>query len=329
LARTATTGLVRYENARQALVEAKRVDEVKDIRDKAVAMQAYARQAKDRELIGVATDIRMRAEIRAGEILREMKERGERHPGRGDQKAELHGATPLGPTLADLGVTKTESARWQALEALAPEVQEAKIAKAIKKEFAALDGVAKLERAEQREQDAKRIRGLQPIEGKFRALIVDPPWDYGPLSIAGRAAPIYATMTQQELLEFNVARWAEENSHLYLWTTNNFILRAGELMAAWGFAYKTLLTWIKPRWGLGSYFRNSTEHVLFGVRGELRTLSDSIATHFNAPVGEHSVKPDEFYNLVRTASAGPYGEVFQRHARPEFVSVFEPDAAAE
>lgn len=119
-------------------------------------------------------------------------------------------------------------------------------------------------------------------------------------------------MTHDELLAFDVSKWAEDDCHIYLWTTNNFRPRAIELMPVWGFQHKTILTWGKPRWGLGSYFRNSTERVLFGVRGELRTRSDSIATLFNAPVAEHSAKPDAFYDIVRKASYLPYGEIFQR-----------------
>ena len=130
-------------------------------------------------------------------------------------------------------------------------------------------------------------------------------------------------MTHDELLELDVAAWAEDNCHLYLWTTNNFMPRAVELMAVWGFQHKTVLTWVKPRWGLGSYFRNSTEHVLFGVRGKLMTRGDDIPTHFEAPVGEPSEKPDIFYDIVKRASYPPYGEAFQRQARPGFVNLFE------
>ena len=78
-------------------------------------------------------------------------------------------------------------------------------------------------------------------------------------------------MTHDQLLALDVAQWADDDCHLYCWTTNNFMPRAVELVARWGFQHKTVLTWNKPRWGLGSYFRNSTEHVLFAVRGELRT----------------------------------------------------------
>ena len=182
-------------------------------------------------------------------------------------------------------------------------------------------------RKEKKEEDERRILALIPVAGRHKTLIIDPPWDYEWLSLAGRAAPGYATMSHEELLNLDVEAWADENCHLYLWTTNNFITRAVELMAHWGFQHKTVLTWVKPRWGLGSYFRNSTEQVLFGVRGELRTRVDNIATHFEAPTTEHSVKPDIFYDIVRRASYPPYGEVFQREARPGFTNLFESEAA--
>ena len=182
--------------------------------------------------------------------------------------------------------------------------------------------VARENRLISQDRDRRRVASLVIRPGRYRTLVVDPPWDYEWLSIAGRAAPGYATMSHDELLALPVADWAEDDCHLYLWTTNNFMTRAVELMARWGFQHKTVLTWVKPRWGLGSYFRNSTEHVLFGVRGELRTRSDSIATHFEAPVGEHSEKPERFYEIVREASYGPYGEAFQRKARNDFPNIY-------
>jgi N6-adenosine-specific RNA methylase IME4 len=184
-------------------------------------------------------------------------------------------------------------------------------------------------RAEKKAGDEQRISSIVPAVGKFRTLVIDPPWDYEWLSIAGRAAPGYATMTHDELLSLDVAAWVDaEFCHLYLWTTNNFLTRAVDLMQQWGFQHKTVLTWVKPRWGLGSYFRNSTEQVLFGTTGTQNTRTGDIGTHFEAPMGEHSEKPEKFYDIVRRASFPPYGEAFQRKERDGFKNLYEPAAAA-
>jgi N6-adenosine-specific RNA methylase IME4 len=84
-----------------------------------------------------------------------------------------------------------------------------------------------------------------------------------------------------------------------------------------------VLTWVKPRFGLGVFFRGSTEHCLFGVRGHLMTRSTAIATHFEAPVGAHSEKPERFYEIVREASYLPAGEAFQRKARDGFTNLYQ------
>lgn len=104
--------LIKYEAARTALSEAHRIDEVKDIRDKAEALRAYARQAGDIEMVNWAAEIKVRAERKAGELLIEMKDRGERHSGHGDQIAASshHDAAP---TLPALGITRDQSSRWQ------------------------------------------------------------------------------------------------------------------------------------------------------------------------------------------------------------------------
>jgi hypothetical protein len=153
-----------------------------------------------------------------------------------------------------------------------------------------------------RVEDEKRILGLAPVAGKFRTLIIDPPWQYD-ADFLGRGKPVYGTMSHDELLALPVESWSEENCHLYLWTTNAMFPRAVELTAGWGFKHNTVLTWAKPKFGLGTHFRGQTEHVIFGIRGTLAA------------------------RIVRAASYPPYGEAFQRQARPDFQNLFAAPVA--
>lgn len=157
---------------------------------------------------------------------------------------------------------------------------------------------------------------LPPLPaGEFRVVVADPPWQYGNKATRGAAEDHYATMTIPELCELPVEEQVAEGAHLYLWTTNGFLREAFDVVEAWGFTYKTCLTWVKPQMGMGNYFRSSTEHVLFGVRGGLATQDRAMMNWFEARRGRHSQKPDCFYDLVEKASPGPYLEMFARRRR--------------
>ncbi len=124
--------------------------------------------------------------------------------------------------------------------------------------------------------------------------------------------------------------WLEDDAHVYWWFLDGELKNALALLEHWGIAFKQLLTWNKtypsgePHLGLGHYFRNNAENCLFGVRGKLDLRVRNIGKSFEAPVvGEHSAKPDEFYNIVRAASYPPFGETFQRNPREGFVNLYQ------
>jgi len=164
--------------------------------------------------------------------------------------------------------------------------------------------------------------------GKFGTILADPPWLFQ--NRTGKVAPEhkrlfrYQTMTNEEIAEMPVAEVALPQSHLYLWVPNALVLTGLEVMQAWGFTYKTNLVWYKirkdggpDRRGVGFYFRNVTEMVLFGVRGNLRTLSPGRRQEniLISQKREHSRKPDELYPIIEACSPGPFLELFARTKR--------------
>lgn len=147
---------------------------------------------------------------------------------------------------------------------------------------------------------------------KYRTIVVDPPWPYRQPGGEASAERRYTLMTMADIAALPVGHIAAPDAHIYVWTTNAFLVEAHDLIRAWGFRQITALTWVKPRLGMGYYFRNTTEHVLFGVRGRCPILRKDIPTHFTAPCGRHSAKPAAFFDLVESASPGPYLEIFGR-----------------
>jgi N6-adenosine-specific RNA methylase IME4 len=159
---------------------------------------------------------------------------------------------------------------------------------------------------------------------RYYCIVIDPPWspeDEGDVDQIGRAQPTYATMPISDIESLPVGDDAEPDCHIYLWITNRSLPKGFALLTAWGFRYVTTLTWCKPSIGVGNYFRNNTEHVLFGIRGSLPLAAQDMGTWFAAKRGPagHSSKPDEFYDIVRRASPGPRAEWFGRQRREGFV----------
>jgi N6-adenosine-specific RNA methylase IME4 len=161
--------------------------------------------------------------------------------------------------------------------------------------------------------------------GQFGTILADPPWQFtnrtGKMAPEHRRLSRYRTMTIKEILALPVSALACPQSHLYLWVPNALILEGLDVLKAWGFTYKTNLVWYKvrkdggpDRRGVGFYFRNVTELVLFGVRGSFRTLAPARRQE-NIIISrkrEHSRKPDELYTIIEQCSPGPYLELFAR-----------------
>ncbi|MBN8643650.1 MAG: S-adenosylmethionine-binding protein [Planctomycetes bacterium] len=166
--------------------------------------------------------------------------------------------------------------------------------------------------------------------GVASTILADPPWQFS--NSTGKVAPEhkrllrYPTMTLGQIMELPVAQVATPRSHLYLWVPNALIAEGLEVMRRWGFQYKSNIVWYKvrkdggpDRRGVGFYFRNVTEVVLFGIRGKSNRTREAGRRQPNVIVSqkrEHSRKPDELYDIIESCSHGPYLELFARSVRP-------------
>ncbi|WP_295992787.1 MT-A70 family methyltransferase [uncultured Alistipes sp.] len=164
---------------------------------------------------------------------------------------------------------------------------------------------------------------------KYKTIYADPPWQFQ--NRTGKVAPEhkrlsrYGTMTLEEIKCLPVADVAGDKSHLYLWVPNALLPEGLAVMKAWGFEYKTNIIWEKIRKdgkpdgrGVGFYFRNVTEILLFGIKGDKNRTLDAGRSQVNlirSMKREHSRKPDEFISLIESCSPGPYLELFARGRR--------------
>lgn len=159
---------------------------------------------------------------------------------------------------------------------------------------------------------------------KYKSILIDPPWDWGDegdINQLGRAKPTYQTMSFEQILNLPISELSEDNAHIYLWITNRSLPKGFALLEKWGFRYVTTITWGKPSFGMGNYFRGQTEHLLFGVKGSLPLLRKDVGTLLLAGRGEkHSSKPDESYRLIESCSPGAWLEMFARSKRNGWAS---------
>jgi len=170
----------------------------------------------------------------------------------------------------------------------------------------------------------------------YKTVMADPPWKF--TNSTGKMAPQhqrlfrYETLSVEAICRIPVNDLTEDESHLYLWVPNAFIQEGLTVLSAWGFTYKTMLIWEKIRKdgypdgrGVGFYFRNVTEVLLFGIKGKIRTLDPGRrqVNLFREQKREHSRKPEAAYKIIEQCSPGPFLELFYRYKREGWTQLGE------
>jgi N6-adenosine-specific RNA methylase IME4 len=325
----------KYLAARRALAEAVRIDEIKHVRDAAKALEVYALEARDVELMGPAVTLRVEAETKAGDRLIAMKESGERHTGRGDQKT---GSQAVTPKLDDLKIGRMQASRWQRLARLKQDELDAwerrldrlirvAVASCIgeKTAYSELRAEANTERIKQRAEKEAELAGkiLALPDKKYGVILADPEWKFETWSAKGMtmtsADNHYPTSALDAIKVRDIPSISADDSVLFLWATVPMTPQAVEVMAAWGFRYVSGAVWVKDHAGTGYWFRNRHELLLVGTRGHVPapapgTQWDSV---IEAPVGAHSEKPTAVYELIEAYFPNlPKIEINARKARP-------------
>lgn len=298
------TALIRYDAACKAIAEAFSVDEVKDIRDKSVALAAYARQAKNKDLEADAIEIRLRAERRIGQMMEQGKE--DRASEGGFRRDDGFSENPsLKPTLKEVGIDKNlaNRARRGASKSDKEFDDSVKSAreKARRAANKALNERDKAEQRAERERDLAAKQRAMP-DKKYGVIYADPPWKFAPYSdVTGMdrsADNHYPTMDLAAIKAVPVQ--SADDAVLFLWATVPMLIEAIQVLEAWGFEYKSNFAWVKHRPGTGYWARNRHELLLVGTKGKIPAPApgqqfDSV---IEAPVGEHSAKPFAVHEMI-------------------------------
>ncbi len=300
------TALVRYDAACHALAEARRIDEVKDIADKAEAMRVYAQQSKNPQLEADAWEIRERARNRFGELSAALDKAlvdghtgNIRLPNGGKSKTEV---------LKEVGISTSAANRYEHFSRLPADEKEARIAKgraAIEAGKSVADAILrgdeKAERRADRERDLGAMQRALPTK-KYGVIYADPPWKFAPYSnVTGmdRAADNhYPTMDVGGIMALPVP--SADDAVLFLWATVPMLVEAIEVLEAWGFEYKSGFVWVKDRIGTGYWARNRHELLLIGTKGKIPApaMGQQFDSVIDAPVGDHSAKPFAVHEMI-------------------------------
>lgn len=331
--------LAHFDQARHHLELARTLDEVKEIRDQAEALRLYARQSRQSlEMQNRCAEIKLRAERRAGEMLRET----ERAQGaRTDTSRQPDAKLPFRSALREVDIPEPTARRWQTVAAIPEERFEAHLRETTERGEELT--TAGLIQAQRRRDIAERHTANRAAmsafpSGRFSVLYADPPWSYNNSGLEQSAASQYSTEGVASLTAFrdsfgrSVRDVSHESSALFLWATSPLLPEALDVLGGWGFTYKTSLVWRKNRApGIGWWTRTYHELLLLGVRSETPQPATKPVSVIDADVAAHSAKPAVFAEIVEAMYPGPkdgsfYLEMFARQPRDGW-SVFGNEVA--
>ncbi len=306
-----TKSLALLSQAHHAIAEARSLDELKGIRDKAEAARKYAQAAGlGLEIQNYAAEVKLRAERRAGSLLAKLKLHG------GDRREETSNDRL---TLEDVGVTKDQSSRWQ-LTAAVPEKEFDRYVSRTREESgevttAGLIRIANELRAKQKKRqkgaEAEAIDNCTVVPSldellaagnKFACVYVDPPWTGGEDNLHFVNA----------LNELHVELLVEDNAHLHMWASDDSLFAAKQAIENWGFEFKGCLLCLNSNGRPGNYWVEAHEYLLLGVRGGLPLMERKLNSWMRSDRDQAGIPSSRVRKLIERVSPGPYLDLFGR-----------------
>ncbi|MFN3194026.1 MAG: hypothetical protein ACE361_26190 [Aureliella sp.] len=302
--------LMLLSQAHRAIAEARSLNELKDIRDKAEAARKYAQAAgMGLEIQNYAAEVKLRAERRAGKLLAKLN----LHGGDRSDKSADHRVT-----LSDIGVTKDQSSRWQ-LTAAVPEKRFEEYVDTTRNESgevttAGLVRIAREIKAKQRSkssdvtEDVTNCVVISSSEeltgsGRYACVYVDPPWPGGEDNQHFLAA----------LNELPVELMVEDHAHLHMWADDDSLFAAKQAIDNWGFEFKGCLICLDPEGKPGQFWTRGHEYLLLGVRGGLPLMEPRLSSWMRAPRQPDGTPSERVRKIIERVSPGAYLELFGRH----------------
>jgi len=321
----ATKELDLLRKALESVREARSIQAAMKLSDDANAIGRIREQADNsRELIDEASVVRLFAERRLGELLKQTQlakaAPGNQYTGTLDRSQDT--TSPM--CLRDLGITKSRSSRAQKLAELPQEAFDNYISDKVNTgEQPTIAAALKLQKQHEAAQLASPpedtptgfVTSLQSLldEGRrYSTIVADPPWRHDNQASRASTSNHYPTMTLEEICSEPIAALAAKNCHLHLWATSPLLPEALTVISACGFEYKGTFVWVKPQMGMGNYWRISHEILLLGIRGKLEFQDHSQRSWIEADRTKHSEKPEEIRELIEKVNPGPYLEMYGR-----------------